>query len=180
LRARTAAALTLVTFAAVGLAPSEALAHGTIQPRCASHGSLQRFVVFVPNVSTNVPLTGFRITPPAGVRVEAVEAGQGWAKSFDGPTLVWTGSSVPAGERGVFAFRAELPAAGDSITFQAEESYPNLPRTGLFPLRVALSGPGAAAESSSGGLVVALLVAAGVVFPALGWVLVGRRRPSKA
>jgi hypothetical protein len=57
LRARTVAGLTLMSnFAAVGLAPSEALAHGTIQPRRAPRGALQSFVVYVPNVSVNVLL----------------------------------------------------------------------------------------------------------------------------
>jgi hypothetical protein len=111
--------------------------------------------------------------------VEAVETDQEWTTSFDGRTLVWAGSSVTAGDGGVFAFRAGLPSSGDAITFQAEETYPNLSRTGLFPLRVALTGAGASAESSSSALVVALVVVAGVVFAALGWVLVGRGRPSK-
>jgi uncharacterized protein YcnI len=44
---------------------SDARAHGTIRPQTAQRGATQQFVVVVPNDSINVPLTGFRLTPPA-------------------------------------------------------------------------------------------------------------------
>lgn len=56
-----------------GMLPAHALAHGTISPTSARHGSTQSFVVVVPNISVHVPLTGFRLTPPEGVDVEAEE-----------------------------------------------------------------------------------------------------------
>jgi uncharacterized protein YcnI len=166
------------TFAAVlmlagqaGMLPAHALAHGTISPTSARHGSTQSFVVVVPNISVNVPLTGFRLTPPEGVDVEA-EEDPDWSTTTEGRTLVWTGEGVPSGEEARFSFRALLPDSGVDVTFQAEESYPSVPRSGLFPLEVALAGEGSSSSQPLivgliGGGVLALAILAALLLPRL-------------
>jgi uncharacterized protein YcnI len=158
-----------------GMLPAQAFAHGTISPTRAPRGSTQSFVVVVPNISVNVPLTGFRLTPPARVDVKA-EEDPAWSTRTEGRTLVWTGEGVPGGDEGRFGFRAHLPDSGSSVTFQAEESYPSVPRSGLFPLEVALTGAGSGDESSGsqplivgliGGGVLAVVIIAALLLPRL-------------
>jgi uncharacterized protein YcnI len=170
-----ASAAVLVVAGLLAIAPGDALAHGTISPASAPRGSTQSFVVVVPNISVNVPLTGFRLTPPAGVDIEP-EEDQDWSTTTEGRTLVWTGWEVPAGEDGRFGFRAQLPDDGSAVTFQAEESYPSVPRSGLFPLEVVLTGPTTGDGSSRlqplivgliGGGVLALAIIAALLLPRL-------------
>jgi uncharacterized protein YcnI len=155
-----AAMLTLAGLA--GMVPAQAFAHGTISPTSAPLGSAQSFVVVVPNISVNVPLTGFRLTPPSGVDVEA-EEDPDWTTTIEGRTLVWTGDGVPAGEEGRFRFRAELPDSGSAVTFKAEESYPSVPRSGLFPLEVALTGTATDGGSSGAQRLIVGLIFGGVL-----------------
>jgi uncharacterized protein YcnI len=168
-------AVVLVLAGLAGILPGRALAHGTISPTSAPRGTTQSFVVVVPNISVNVPLTGFRLTPPDGVDVQA-EEDPDWTTTTEGRTLVWTGEGVPAGDEGRFRFRAQLPDSGRDVTFRAEESYPSVPRSGLFPLEVALTGS-TAGEGSSGnqplilglilGGLLALAMLAAVILPRL-------------
>ena len=166
-------AAVLVFAGLAGMLPARALAHGTISPTSAPRGTTQSFVVVVPNISVNVPLTGFRLTPPGGVDVEA-EADPKWSTSTEGGTLVWSGKGVPGGEEARFRFRAVLPRSGEDVTFQAEESSPSVPRSGLFPLEVALTGAETDAGSSVsqrlivgliGGGVLALAILAALLLP---------------
>jgi hypothetical protein len=62
------------------------------------------------------------------------------------------------------------------VTFQAEESYPSVPRSGLFPLEVALAGAATGEGSSSsqplivgliGGGLLALAILAALLLPRL-------------
>ena len=157
----------------------DARAHGTIRPQTAQRGATEQFVVTIPNDSINVPLTGFRLTPPSGVTVEATEAGDGWVTRMEGRTLVWSGSNVPGGEEGVFTFRASLDTAEPTITFQAEESYRGLERTGVFPLSVALIGEAAGAVASEGfPFLIVALVGGLVTLAVLAAVLALRTRSS--
>ena len=57
---------------------------------------------------------------------------------MEGSTLISRDGSVDAGKTGVFAFEADLPTDGTTITFQGEEVYPSMPQRGLFPLQVSL------------------------------------------
>ncbi len=161
-RTRVAPSLVLLLFAAGGLISSvpEARAHGTITPAEAPTGTTQRFEIQVPNTSVNVAITGFRLTAPAGVDVRVVDA-QGWSTMMEGSTLVWRDGSIAAGATGVFAFEADLPNEGTTITFQGEEVYPSVPRSGLFPLQVSLvsRSPTPGDEERS----LAPLIAAGVL-----------------
>jgi hypothetical protein len=161
-RTRVAASLALL-LAAGGLISSvpEARAHGTITPAEAPTGTKQRFEIQVPNTSVNVPITGFRLTAPAGVDLRVVDA-RDWSTMMEGSTLVWLDGSVDAGATGVFAFEADLPNDGTTITFQGEEVYPSVPRSGLFPLQVSLvsrSPPPGKEDRSLGPLVVASVLA---------------------
>lgn len=173
---RRAALLALAALA--GVIPADAFAHGTISPTSAQRDATQSFVVVIPNLSVNVPMTGFRLTPPDGVTVEP-EADPGWSITTEGRTVVWTGAGVPGGGEGRFSFRAQLPDSGADVTFQAEESYPSVRHSGLFPLPVALTDT-AAADSSSGTrtLVIALIGGGVLVLAILAALLLPRfRRP---
>ena len=97
------------------------------------------------------------------------------------PTLVWAGASVEAGDRGVFAFDADLPSIGGAITFQGEETYPSVPRSGLFPLTVELAGQArGTAESRKGPLIVGSILVGLLLLASIGAVIVvrGRRTPA--
>jgi hypothetical protein len=155
----------------------EARAHGTIRPQTAQRGATEQFVVTIPNDSINVPLTGFRLTPPSGVTVEATEVGDAWVTRMEGRTLVWTGGRVPGGDQGVFTFRAQLDTAEPTITFEGEESYRGLERTGVFPLSVELVGEAAGAAASEGfPYLLVTLVGGLVTFAVLAAVLAARNR----
>jgi hypothetical protein len=133
--------------------------------------------VTIPNDSINVPLTGFRLTPPSGVTVEATEVGDAWVTRMEGRTLVWTGGRVPGGDQGVFTFRAQLDTAEPTITFEGEESYRGLERTGVFPLSVELVGEAAGAAASEGfPYLLVTLVGGLVTFAVLAAVLAARNR----
>jgi hypothetical protein len=169
--------IVLVALVLAWLSP-DARAHGTIRPQTAQRGATAQFVVTIPNDSINVPLTGFRLTPPNGVTVEA-EADDGWVTRMEGRTLVWSGGNVPGGDQGVFTFRASLDTAEPTITFQAEESYRGLERTGVFPLSVALIGEAAGAVASEGfPFLLVALVGGLVTLAALAAVLALRTRSS--
>src|SRR4029450_10619933 len=108
----------LVLAGLVAIVPGDALAHGTVFPTSARRGSTQSFVVVVPNISVNVPMTGFRLTPPTDVEGEAEEAPE-WTTTTEGRTLVWTGDGVRAGEEGRVGFRGRLPGGGSAARFPA-------------------------------------------------------------
>jgi hypothetical protein len=166
----------LVALLLAWLSP-EARAHGTIRPQTAQRGATEQFVVTIPNDSINVPLTGFRLTPPSGVTVEATEVGDAWVTRMEGRTLVWTGGRVPGGDQGVFTFRAQLDTAEPTITFEGEESYRGLERTGVFPLSVELVGEAAGAAASEGfPYLLVTLVGGLVTFAVLAAVLAARNR----
>jgi uncharacterized protein YcnI len=159
-----------------GLAAADARAHGTITPSTAPRGAKEQFSIVVPNASVNVPLTGFRLTPPAGVEAKALESDQGWSMTVEGQTLVWSDSSVPAGDRGVFEFEAQLPETGRTVTFQGEESYPSVPRSGLFPLTVAMTDSPSSSTSESRALPITLILVGALTLAALGLVIAASRR----
>ena len=165
----------LILAGLAGTLPARALAHGTISPASGPHGTTQSFVVRVPNSSVNVPLTGFRLTPPEGVDIEA-EDDPDWTTTTEGRTIVWTGDGVPAGDEGRFRFRARLPDSGEDVTFQAEESYPSVPRSGLFPLEVALTGSASGGSSGSQPVIAGLIVGGVLALAILAALLLPRLR----
>jgi hypothetical protein len=167
----------LVALLLAWLSP-EARAHGTIRPQTAQRGATEQFVVTIPNDSINVPLTGFRLTPPSGVTVEATEVGDAWVTRMEGRTLVWTGGRVPGGDQGVFTFRAQLDTAEPTITFEGEESYRGLERTGVFPLSVELVGEAAGAAASEGFPYLLVTLVGGLVTLALLAVVLALRTRS--
>jgi hypothetical protein len=157
-----------------GLAAADARAHGTITPSTAPRGAKEQFSILVPNASVNVPITGFRLTAPAGVEAEVLGSDRGWSTTVEGRTLVWSGSSIPAGDSGVFEFEAQLPGTGETVTFQGEESYPSVPRSGLFPLTVAMTGSPSTSESRA--LPITLILVGALTLAALGLVIAASRR----
>jgi uncharacterized protein YcnI len=133
------------------LAPAAASAHGSIVPTAAVPGTVQRFVVTVPNTLLGGPsIVGFAVTVPAEASVESAEANQPrWIARVSGRTITWEGGPVEElGED--FAFRARLPQSEGSVTFQGQERY----RDGSgarFPLAVTVSRAAAAAGDAAGG-----------------------------
>jgi hypothetical protein len=76
-------------------------------------------------------------------------------------------------------FRARLDTTEPAVTFQAEESYRGLERTGVFPLSVALIGEAASAVASEGfPFLLVALVGGLVTLAALAAVLALRTRLS--
>jgi uncharacterized protein YcnI len=137
------------------LVPATASAHGSIVPTAAVPGTVQRFVVTVPNTLLGGPsIVGFSVTVPDDARVESAEANQPrWAATVSGRTITWAGGPVEElGED--FAFRARLPDGEGSVTFQGQERYGD--GSGIhFPLAVTVTrsaalggGPSVGTDSS--------------------------------
>ena len=61
------------------------------------------------------------------------------------------------------------------MTFQAEESYPTVPRSGLFPLAVRLTGSASSSSSGNSALLVTVIVVGALTLAAVGLAIARRR-----
>ena len=89
--------------------------------------------------------------------------------------MIWTGDVQP-GATGIYPFTARLPEERRSVTFQGEESYTNLPDTGLFPFVVALQPGPVPSTGRAGRETAALIAAAAIGLAGIGAAVVYARR----
>ena len=123
--------------AALAAIPSVARAHGTISPATVSSGT-SRFVISVPNESINVPITGFRLTAPAGVTIVAAESRFGF-RAVSTPTgATWVDGSVSPPGNAIFSFTASIPGHLERVDFRGEEIFGDI-ESGAFPLPVTVA-----------------------------------------
>jgi len=141
-RAGFGARLHLATLLALLIGPSLALAHVTVKPGEAGLASYQTFTVSVP-VEKDLPTTGLRLLLPEGLSSVIPNAKAGWTISVkvlpanpasppaaDGERprrqvteIIWSGGSIPAGQRDDFAFSAKLPATASTLVWKAYQQY---------------------------------------------------------
>ncbi|MBI5133804.1 MAG: YcnI family protein [Candidatus Taylorbacteria bacterium] len=132
--------------AALAFGPLLASAHVTVKPAQVGLAAFQTFTVSVPN-EKDVPTTAVRLVVPEGlghvmpsvkpgwrievkkVSVEKAEAGHGDEDGDEHSTaervseIVWSGGSIPAGQRDEFTFSAQAPEREADIAWKAYQTY---------------------------------------------------------
>lgn len=107
------------------------MAHVAIKPAQVGVGTFQTFTVGVPNEKDN-PTTNVRLLIPEGLKHVTPNVKPGWVievkKSGEGEDavvteIVWSGGSVPAGQRDEFLFSAQVPAKETKIAWKAYQTY---------------------------------------------------------
>jgi uncharacterized protein YcnI len=121
-----------------------ASAHVTVKPEEVGIGKYQTFTVNVPNEKES-PTTGLRLIIPQGLEHVSPNSKPGWnieikkigvsmkgevlntgEKAPDPETvteIVWTGGSIPEGQRDEFMFSAKVPAGEGEIIWKAYQTY---------------------------------------------------------
>lgn len=136
--------LVLVITLALGFFVNPVMAHVTVKPAEVGVGKYQTFNVSVPN-EKQVATTGVRLVIPAGLEHVSPNVKPGWnvrivkaGESMKGPVLntgevapdpetvteiVWTGGSIPEGQRDDFFFSAKTPADAGELKWMAYQTY---------------------------------------------------------
>ncbi len=106
-------------------------AHVSVKPNQAGAAAFQTFTVGVPNEKDN-PTVGLRLLVPEGLKFVSPNVKPGWAiqvkktgeKDAEKVTeIVWTGGSIPAGQRDDFAFSAQVPSSETTLNWKAYQTY---------------------------------------------------------
>lgn len=122
--------LMLVLFG-IGVLP--AAAHVVVKPNTAGVGAYTTFTVAVP-VEKETPTIGVRLVIPEGVESVMPNVKPGWKidikKTGEGEDakvteIVWTGGSIPTGQRDEFMFSAKTPAKPTQVAWKAYQTYTN-------------------------------------------------------
>jgi len=131
-------ALSLIFF------PSTALAHVVVKPSEVGLGKFQTFTVGVPNEKEN-PTIEIRLIIPKGLEDVSPNVKPGWnievkkagvsmkgevlntgEKAPDPETvteIIWTGGSIPEGQRDDFLFSAKVPSSETTLKWMAYQTY---------------------------------------------------------
>lgn len=124
------------------LSSSPAFAHVVVTPNEAGAAQPVNFTVGVPT-EEDVPTVGLRIVIPEGVDSVTPNVKPGWnieiKKGFIGmkgeilntgerapervTEIIWSGGSIPAGQRDEFVFRALTPANESELVWRAYQTY---------------------------------------------------------
>ena len=106
-------------------------AHVTVKPNQVGSAAFQTFTTGVPN-EKDVPTVALRLVIPSGLQYVTPNVKPGWTievkKSGEGEALVvteiiWTGGSIPAGQRDEFLFSAQVPAEETTLQWKAYQTY---------------------------------------------------------
>lgn len=118
-------------------------AHVVVKPAEVGISTYQTFSVGVPN-EKDIPVTGVRLSIPAGVENVSPNVKPGWTiqtemTSSNDQThdigsshneshpsideISWTGGSIPAGQRDEFFFSAKTPATPTTLKWKAYQTY---------------------------------------------------------
>jgi uncharacterized protein YcnI len=118
-----------------------ALAHVTVQPTEAPVGSFSRFVVRVPNESTDADTTEVEVRFPEILTSVSFQPKDGWErtvrmKQLDEPievfgeeidevvgSVTWSGGTIRPGEFDEFGFSARVPDEETQLEFPALQTY---------------------------------------------------------
>ncbi len=117
-----------------------AFAHVAVKPNQVGVGSFQTFTVGVPNERDN-PTIGLRLVLPEGIEHVSPNVKNGWNieivhdeknmitdehnEDHDAPVkeIIWTGGSIPAGQRDDFVFSAKVPGEETTLSWKAYQTY---------------------------------------------------------
>ncbi len=108
-----------------------ASAHVTVRPEQVGIGVSQDFTIGF-GIEKDVPTTSVRLVIPDGVTNVAPYITPGWNIEVkkDGERedavvseIVWSGGSVPPGQRGMLTFRAQVPSNEQTVAWKAYQTY---------------------------------------------------------
>jgi uncharacterized protein YcnI len=162
------------------IAPTSALAHGTLTPVTAAAGSSQQFELTVPNDRLDADIVGVTLRLPAGFGLEAATAEQPrWSVASSGGEIVWRGGPISRASAESFEFTARVPADPGAVELTLVETYDD-GEAAPFPIGMSVTGTAATTESDTlevAAFVVSVL-ALGIASAALVVGLRAGRRPS--
>lgn len=125
---------------------SPVLAHVVVRPDKVAIGKFQTFTIGVPN-EKDIPTVGVRLLIPEGLQHVTPNVKSGWnievkkEKVYEGmkgetlntgeeapytekvTEIIWTGGSIPAGQRDEFLFSAQVPAETTTLIWKAYQTY---------------------------------------------------------
>jgi uncharacterized protein YcnI len=110
------------------LIPSLAFAHSTVSPSQTAASKSENFFVSVPTEKT-VPTTGVRLLVPESLQRVTPVVKPGWRiatkKDAKGNVteIVWSGGSIPNGQKDFFQFSARTPASSTSLIWKVYQTY---------------------------------------------------------
>lgn len=114
-----------------GALASVASAHVVVKPASAGIGARTAFTLGVPN-EKEIPTTALRLIVPAAVESVTPNVAPGWKitikKEGNGEQarvteILWTGGSIPSGQRVDFAFSAKMPSNETTLVWKAYQTY---------------------------------------------------------
>jgi len=129
----TTSALVLTMAAITSVLSPYTLAHVTVKPAQVGVAAYQTFTAGVPN-EKDIPTTGLRIVIPEKMVSVMPNVKPGWTVSTKtvkvGDTekvseIIWSGGSIPVGQRDEFSFSAKSPAEETSVQWKAYQTYSN-------------------------------------------------------
>ncbi len=108
-------------------------AHVVVKPNTVGVAAFQTFTVGVPNEKAT-PTTQVRLVIPEGLHHVSPNVKPGWKIEIKKTTaegsseervseIIWSGGSIPVGQRDDFAFSAQAPAQEGSIQWKAYQTY---------------------------------------------------------
>lgn len=126
------------------LSATPAFAHVVVKPAEVGAAAFQTFTIGVPNEKEN-PTVAVRLVIPEGLDYVTPNVKPGWKievkkapigmkgevlntgeKAPERVTeIVWTGGSIPAGQRDDFLFSAQVPAKETTVQWKAYQTYEN-------------------------------------------------------
>ena len=121
----------VAVFALSFLFTSTVSAHVTVKPSQANIGAFQSFSVGVP-VEKDIPTTGLRLVLPDGLEYVTPNVKPGWRvtvkkdsneKDAAVTEIIWSGGSIPAGQRDDFGFSAKVPSEEVKVVWKAYQTY---------------------------------------------------------
>ncbi|MBP7846106.1 MAG: YcnI family protein [Candidatus Pacebacteria bacterium] len=129
----TTSALVLTMAAITSVLSPYTLAHVTVKPAQVGVAVYQTFTAGVPN-EKDIPTTGLRVVIPEGMTSIMPVVKPGWTISTKtvkvGETekvseIIWSGGSIPVGQRDEFSFSAKSPASEATVQWKAYQTYSN-------------------------------------------------------
>ena len=127
----TTSALVLTMAAITSVLAPYTLAHVSVKPAQVGVAAYQTYTAGVPN-EKDIPTTGLRIVIPDGMTSVMPNVKPGWTITTKtvkvGETekvseIIWSGGSIPAGQRDEFFFSAKSPAEESAVQWKSYQTY---------------------------------------------------------
>ena len=121
----------LVGFVLVLISIKQASAHVVVRPKEVSVGAFQTFTVGDPN-EMDVPTIGVRLLIPEGLKHVSPNVKPGWKIDIvkEGEVenervveIIWSGGTIPHGQRDDFMFSAQVPSQEVTLEWKAYQTY---------------------------------------------------------